>query len=152
MIFFILGCIASKITDSGLGDVQEEAPPYATVQSAQSHLDAFHQIAIDHGGNRTTGSSGYQASVEYVSEQLTLSGYSVDIQEFFVPTYRVNSPPQVTLEEEVLDETVFVPLTYSPSGEGEGMIVPVDLQIPPGNPNSSTSGCQSSDFEGFNQV
>ena len=150
MILFILGCTTSKILDSGVEEVQVE-PPYDTVHNALVHLDVFEQIASEHGGNRTTGSSGYQASVDYVSDQLSNFGYSVEIQEFFVSTYSVESPPEIILIDTPFDDTEFVPLTYSPSGAGEGPIVIVDVQIPPGSPNSSTSGCQSNDFEGFIQ-
>ena len=115
------------------------------------HLDAFEQIATSNNDNRTTGTTGYLASVEYVSQQLSSHGYDVTTQEFFVPTYRVNTPPEVVMAEEILEESEFVPLTYSPAGEGEGSIIVIDVQLPPGAPNSSTSGCQSSDFEEFTE-
>ena len=148
MIYLVLGCITSKIDDTSVEE-QPTTPPYNTVQTAILHLDEFEKIAIDHGGNRTTGSSGYLASVDYVSEQLSDFGYTVVKQEFFVPTFQVNTPPEVSLADGLLSENDFVPLTYSPAGQGEGTIIAVDVDIPPGSPNSSTSGCQSSDFEGF---
>lgn len=148
MIVIVLGCSTAKVVDTGVEEVPEE-PPFNTVQHAILHMDAFGGIASSHNGNRTTGSSGYQASVDYVSEQLSNFGYAVQLQEFFVPTYRVDSPPEVILAGSALEESEFVPLTYSPPGEGDGMIVVVDVQIPPGNPNTSTSGCQSSDFVNF---
>ncbi len=44
----------------------------------------------------------------------------------------------------------FSTATYSGSGDVTANITPVDVQIPPGEEaNSSTSGCEAEDFEGF---
>jgi hypothetical protein len=43
----------------------------------------------------------------------------------------------------------FVTLSYSGSGTVAARIQPVDLQLPPRRPNSSTSGCERAGFSGF---
>ena len=150
MILFWFACVSAKIDDSSVIDVEE--PPFDTVQQSLMHLDAFGQIASENEGNRTTGSTGYLASVEYVEEQLSLFGYEVTRQEFFVPTFSINAPPELSLNNDVVvDAASFIPLTYSPAGSGSGVLVGIDLQLPPGQPNSSTSGCQSQDFVDFEE-
>lgn len=43
-----------------------------------AHLQAFQAIADRSGGNRATGSAGYERSMDYVTEQLTDAGYAVE--------------------------------------------------------------------------
>ncbi|MET1065427.1 MAG: M20/M25/M40 family metallo-hydrolase [Arthrobacter sp.] len=46
------------------------------------HLEALQRIANDHGGNRASGTSGYEESARYVEEQLRAAGYAPVRQEF----------------------------------------------------------------------
>ena len=46
------------------------------------HLEALQAIADDHGGQRATGSNGFDASVEYVAGVLASAGYAVERQRF----------------------------------------------------------------------
>ena len=48
----------------------------------REHLEAFQRIADDHGGNRATGTAGFDASATYVAEHLGASGYVVDAHGF----------------------------------------------------------------------
>lgn len=45
-------------------------------------LDELARIAAAHGGNRAAGTSGYDASVAYVSDRLERAGYRVERQPF----------------------------------------------------------------------
>ena len=55
------------------------------------HLEALQAIADANGGTRTTGTAGFDASVEYVAEVLGAAGYVVDRQPFtFDDTSSVN--------------------------------------------------------------
>ncbi|UYM07490.1 M28 family metallopeptidase [Solicola gregarius] len=58
------------------------AAPDIDVAAVQAHLDALQQIADENGGNRATGTTGYRASVDYVTEQLETAGYTVTEQPF----------------------------------------------------------------------
>jgi aminopeptidase S len=49
---------------------------------AMKHLQALQKIADEHGGNRASGTSGYDASVEYVVRVLRNAGFKVS-----TPTY-----------------------------------------------------------------
>ncbi|MGH3359966.1 MAG: M28 family metallopeptidase, partial [Nocardioidaceae bacterium] len=58
------------------------AAPDIDVAAVRAHLDALQQIADENGGNRSTGTAGYRASVDYVTQQLEGAGYSVQEQPF----------------------------------------------------------------------
>lgn len=47
-----------------------------------THLRKFQEIADANGGNRGQGSAGYDASVDYVSQQLRDKGFDVETPEF----------------------------------------------------------------------
>lgn len=49
------------------------------------HLEALQRVADDNGGNRASGTSGYEESARYVEEQLRAAGYTPVRQTF---TYR----------------------------------------------------------------
>lgn len=126
-----------------------------TVDGVVEHLEAFQEIADDNGGDRAAGRPGYDASVDYVVEQLEAAGYDPTVQEFEFPYFEENSelirvsPNPRTF----VNGTDFLRNTFdsgSPEGTATGPLVPVDLVIPPGAaPNSSSSGCDAADFAGF---
>lgn len=53
-----------------------------TLDGVRSHQAAFQAIADANGGTRAAGTSGYEASVDYVVMILTAAGYDVTVQEF----------------------------------------------------------------------
>lgn len=116
-----------------------------------AHLDALQEAADADEGTRVVGSDAYETSARYVAGQLEAAGYAVTWQEFAYPVFDELSPP--TLESAGTSWTEgedFQTFTYSGSGEASGPIVAVDLILPPADEeNTSTSGCQASDFIGF---
>lgn len=56
----------------------------ATIDAASlsEHLEAFQRIADNHGGNRATGTPGFDASATYVVERLDTFGYEVKPRDF----------------------------------------------------------------------
>jgi aminopeptidase S len=58
------------------------AAPDIPVENVQAHLAELQRIADENGGSRSTGSAGYQASVDWVAATLQTAGYSVTVQEF----------------------------------------------------------------------
>ncbi|WP_433498185.1 M28 family metallopeptidase [Sphaerimonospora sp. CA-214678] len=126
----------------------------------KQHLRKFQQIADANGGNRAAGTSGYDASRDYVAGVLKKAGYTVTLQAFQFPFFSENSTG-------VLQRTAPTPKTYVPtppdgssigdfatmiySGAGDvtAPVQNIDLTLPPGEPNSSTSGCEAADFAGF---
>ena len=124
-----------------------------TVGGIMEHQRAFQNIATANGGNRAATTSGYDASVEYVSERLEAAGYDVSLDEFDFPTWEQNG--EATLAEvsptarSWVDGTDFLVSQFSASGNlmGEEIVPTNDIVFPaPGGPGSSTSGCEAGDF------
>ena len=53
-----------------------------TVDGIGEHQAAFQAIADANGGTRASGTSGFDASVDYVVDRLTAAGYRPAVQEF----------------------------------------------------------------------
>ena len=54
--------------------------PDINVDGVKHHLQKFQTIADDNGGNRAAGTSGYQASADYVAKTLDDAGFNVTRQ------------------------------------------------------------------------
>lgn len=125
-----------------------------TVAGIEEHLDAFQEIANANDGNRASGTSGYDASGEYVKKKLEEAGYEVVVQRFEFPFFEEVTPStfaQAAPGGRVYGEDDFLVMEYSGSGSVTGATVQgVELTLPPAaEENSSTSGCEPSDFTGF---
>ncbi|MCB9745606.1 MAG: M28 family peptidase [Alphaproteobacteria bacterium] len=137
--------------------VDSAAPAYAladavTREGFEAHLEALQAIADAYGGDRAAGSEGYAASVDYAAEVLERAGYAVERWPFTLNDYVVEGTPTLGLPEgePYTFDRDFSVLYSSGGGEVEGPIAPVDLTLPPTGPaNSSTSGCEASDFVDF---
>ena len=57
-----------------------------TVQGVRTHLAAFQAIAAANGGDRFSGSRGYDESVNYVAGKLRAAGYVVAVRPFVYMT------------------------------------------------------------------
>jgi Zn-dependent M28 family amino/carboxypeptidase len=127
-----------------------------TVPGVRSHQEALQVIADANAGTRASGTPGYDESVSYVASQLQAAGYSVVVQPFNYPLFQEFSLPvleqvaPVPMSYLAYDPTGFATLNYSGSGDVTALVEPVDITIPPGSvANTSTSGCEPSDFIGF---
>jgi aminopeptidase S len=67
----------SPLTSAALRDAVE-------VADIRAHLEELQRIAGAHGGNRATGTTGFEASVAYVADRLAAAGYEVERQPFSV--------------------------------------------------------------------
>ncbi len=117
-----------------------------TVGGIMAHERVFQRIANQNGGTRASGTPGYDASAAYVKKALKKAGYKVTEQTFTFPFFRELAPAvlaQVTPTAKDYETGTF---DFSGSGDVTGELVPIDLVIPPGEPGSSTSGCEPSDF------
>jgi len=56
------------------------AAPDVNVNGVLDHLTEFQSIAVANGGNRASGTPGYDQSADYVAETLTAAGYTVTRQ------------------------------------------------------------------------
>lgn len=116
----------------------EEAPARATVDEERigGHLDALQAIADANGGVRTVGTSGYDASVDYVATTMGDLGFAVEVAQVDYTGFR--ELPGATIE--VGGATWRAPddlhaLIYSAGGDVTGRVVMLD-----------ESGCAPSDF------
>src|SRR5829696_8322915 len=124
-----------------------------SVEGIMAHERAFQKIANSNHGTRVSGTPGYDASAAYVEGKLSAAGFKVERQAFDYPFFQVLTPttfsqtaPTAKSYEEGTD---FNLMGYSGSGNlVDAPVVPTnDILIPPGSTaNSSTSGCQASDF------
>jgi Zn-dependent M28 family amino/carboxypeptidase len=142
-VLFLAGaCLAA-----GLSEVRSEG--------AFAHIQALQEIATANGGNRAAGTNGYDRSADYVAERLREVGYVVRVEEFTFPFFEERSPPivsTVSAESELthFSSAAIRTLVNSGSGEVIARLQAVDLNASDGAPpGPSTSGCEASDFEGF---
>ncbi len=105
-----------------------------TLEGVRAHQAAFQAIADANGGNRAAGTPGYDASVDYVVEQLEGAGLSVDTHEF---DFSVTQP--IVQLTPVATTHPSGSITGSPLGTETDAVVPVDINLTP--PRANTSGC-----------
>jgi aminopeptidase Y len=145
------------VTGQALADPNNNTPAKltqaVTLNGVLRHLDALQGIANTYG-DRAAGRPGYQASVNYVVSRLTAAGYAPAVQSFDFPYVedrselrRVDPAPRIYARDADFTRNNFTP-TFQ--GTTTAAIQPVDVQVPPGPvANSSTSGCDPTDFAGF---
>ncbi len=121
-------------------------PQYVKVKDIRDHLQNLQTIARYNGGNRASGLPGGEITVSYIADQLERAGYDPKIQHFTFPFWQELSEPALEIvspeQKSYEPEKDFLTYQYSGSGDVTATAAPVDTQ-------SSTSGCEASDFEGF---
>jgi Zn-dependent M28 family amino/carboxypeptidase len=121
------------------------------LDGVREHQAALQAIADANGGIRTSGTSGYDASVDYVEDRMIDAGYDVTVQPFqfnaFIqlgPSTLSQTVPVATVYSEDVDYSL---MSQTDAGDVTAPVTAVDLDL--GLGNTSTSGCESSDFAGF---
>ena len=111
-----------------------------TPEGVSDHLAAFQAVADANNGIRTSGTPGYDQSVDYVSAMLEDAGYLVTIQSFQFQTFISLSPP-------ILEQVTPPPVgpvantIFSYSGSGDVTASVSTLSV--------VTGCNAADFAGF---
>jgi hypothetical protein len=129
---------------------QEQLLENVTLEGVRAHLVAFQEIADNNNGNRIAGTSGYEASVDYVVDTLRAAGYQPVLDEF-----SFHSLPLGTVQQTAPIQADYESGLISGSGSGtvEGVVIPVDLSLGkelwPADPATTTSACDDSDFAGL---
>jgi Zn-dependent M28 family amino/carboxypeptidase len=126
------------------------------VGGVQDHMAALQEIADANGDTRASGTPGYDASLEYVKDQLEATGYfDVTVQQFEYDVFRELAPaemerlsPAPRVYDNEGDDAEVVTMDYSGNGDVTGNLVATnDIVIPPGAAaNTSNSGCEPADF------
>jgi Zn-dependent M28 family amino/carboxypeptidase len=121
-----------------------------TVTGVMDHLEAFQDIADANGGNRQAGTSGHDASVDYVEALLDDAGYVTTRQEFsYERTDFTGSSLAMTAPatQTYTLGTDYLPMDFSGGGTASAPVTVVDVNLT--GDRASTSGCEASDFAGF---
>ncbi|MDZ5619274.1 M28 family metallopeptidase [Nocardioides sp. HM23] len=148
------GPVEAKDKDNGCNRTNDSVRKLlecVTLEGVLEHQEAFAAIADAHGGNRSAGTPGYDASADYVEDRLTAAGYDVTRQTFDVYSFEDHGGSE--LEQTNPDDVSYVEGTdfgatpHSEPGDVTAAVTPVDIQL--GLGNTSSSGCEDADFAGF---
>ena len=152
----LIGCVPAADVDPADPPVEAPVVPLTDLVTAATllpHLEAFDAIGRANDGNRAWGTSGHAASVAYAVEKLTAAGFTVEVHTSEAGFWE--------LEDSALEQVAPAPAVYSSgsdylaffysaAGDVIAPVTAVDVLIPPGSdPNTSTSGCEPADFDGF---
>jgi hypothetical protein len=164
LLTLLLLLISAVPAAAGADDDSRRLRRAVTVPGILAHEVAFQAIASTRGGNRLSGTRGYDGSADYVAKRARAAGLQVSRQEF-----EYDLDLLADFEPPVLDitgrgGTRFVPgiaggqfggdfgSMYKSAPYAVDITAPVwavDLVLPPGPaPDTSTSGCEESDYEG----
>ena len=112
-----------------------------TVESVRKHQSAFQDIANANNGTRASGTSGYDASTDYVVEQLEVAGYDVVTQQFPFTYWQVLGPSTLTQispnNVTYVEDANYTLMAYSSEADVSGAVTLVN-----------NFGCDTSDFDG----
>ena len=96
-----------------------------TVENVHDHLEALQAIADANDGNRGAGTSGYEASAQYVEQTLQAAGYETERQYFPFLFEEVHSTSLTEVSPTARD-VENIPMSYSqptPAGGVTGQLV-----------------------------
>jgi Zn-dependent M28 family amino/carboxypeptidase len=110
-----------------------------SAEGIMEHLRALQEIADANGGNRASGTPGYDASADYAAAVFEAAGYEVTRQPFEFTTFAV--------DEELVFEQV---APAEGAGPLEGVLMSYagdgDAEAPASLPTGSNLGCAPEDF------
>ncbi len=151
MLTLLLACSASPFetgaTDSG-GSSGPSLVERVELARLEAHLAALQGHADAHQGTRLAGGGGYEAGLDWAEALWLDVGLSPVRQAFPHRVFEELSEPVLSWEG-APDQPEITTFQNSPPGEVRATLQGVDLLLPPGAENASTSGCEASDFEGF---
>ncbi|WP_217154806.1 M28 family metallopeptidase [[Mycobacterium] fortunisiensis] len=111
-----------------------------SADAMMAHLDKLQEIANAHDGNRALGTSGYDASVDYVVNALRDKGFDVETPEFEV-RIPFAQDPQVTVGGQPVTAK---PLEFTIGTDQAGVSGPlVAAKV------EDTPGCEPADYDGL---
>jgi Zn-dependent M28 family amino/carboxypeptidase len=154
-----LGCALGAGSAPGFAAVGVDSTALreaVTVDGIRAHQQVLQSIADDADNTRASGTAGYDASADYVEQELAAAGYLITVQPFSFPFFQ-------ELSDAILERTSplpagvyvlgtdFLTMEYSGAGDVTALLQPTnDIVIPPGAAeNTSNSGCEPEDFDGF---
>ena len=141
----IPNALASPACEHRVNNTHKKLLECVTVDGVRTHQAALQTIADANNGIRTSGTPGYDASVDYVVDLMTEAGYEVTVQPFDFQTF-------ISLSPSVLEQVTPPPagpivnsiMSYSGSDDVTAQVTA--LAAPPVD---ATPGCEAEDFAGF---
>lgn len=141
MFAFVPGVFAgNESCDTRTNDTIKKLLECVTLDGAREHQAALQAFADANNGIRTSGTPGFDASVEYAAGIFNDAGYIVMVQPFQFQTFITLSP---TILEQVSPAPVASIVNNIMSYSGSG-----DLTAAVSTVNAIT-GCNATDFAGF---
>ncbi len=136
---------SSAACDNRVNNTHEKLLECVTLEGVREHQAALQAIATANNGIRTSGTSGYNASVAYAEGVFRNAGYNVTVQPFQFQTFVFLSP---ALLEQVSPAPAgaLANNIMSYSGSGDVTAAVTALAAPPAD---ATPGCEGADFVGF---
>jgi Zn-dependent M28 family amino/carboxypeptidase len=111
-----------------------------TADAMMAHLKKLQEIADANNGNRALGTSGYDASVDYVANMLRDKGFDVQTPEFEVHLPFADDPTVTVNGDKVAAKPLEFTRGTPPQGVS-GPLVPARVE--------DTPGCTASDYDGL---
>jgi Zn-dependent M28 family amino/carboxypeptidase len=118
----------------------------------RAHLKKWQQIANANGGQRSTGTSGHEASADYVINKLKATGYfNVSSQPFIATVWNQLAPPTLSASPAPPSpwavDTDYALMSDSGSGTASNApIAIIDFVEPTQQASTSSAGCEDADF------
>lgn len=124
----VAGCSSSDSGSSADSALAAGSALAARIDQQQliGHLEQLEAIAADNDGNRASGTSGYDASVDYVVQTLTDAGFEVQTPEFAFDQFIWGNQ---TLSADGTDIPVEA-LQFSPATPDGGLVAPLVVGAP----------------------
>ena len=142
-VFAATAAAGPKACERRVNNTHAKLLECVTVEGVREHQAAFQAIADANNGIRTSGSPGYDRSVDYVADRMTAAGYLVTIQSFQFQTF-VSLSPSVLEVAPTAGPIANNIMSYSGSGDVTAAVTA--LAAPPADP---TPGCEAADFAVF---
>ncbi|GAA4411364.1 aminopeptidase PaaP [Fodinibacter luteus] len=139
----------SAACDTRSNNTYQKLLDCVTLEGVREHQAAFQKIADNstdpvYPGTRAAGTVGYAESVEYVAGLLRDAGYQVTLDPVEIT---FNFPAELRQLTPVTADYETGVFTGSGSGEVEGNVIPVDINLT--GDRANTSGCEAADFAGI---
>jgi Zn-dependent M28 family amino/carboxypeptidase len=115
-------------------------------------LDRLQQIADEHDGNRAAGTSGHEASVEFVAGELRAAGYEVQLLPVALQVFLQAAPSALQIDapggaalEDLRD---FKAMTFSASGDVTATVFALGFNRDAKPGDRSGHGCTAAEWAG----
>src|SRR5438105_2783297 len=151
------GAISSAQCDAQVNDTPSKLLPCIQKNDLWKHMQKFQAIADANPGpdghpSRNSGEPGYKASADYVASVMQAAGYDVTLQPYTFEYYAYKGIPTFS-EVSPTAHSYVLGTDWGPGrsiGTASNALQPAGgIILPPTQTSSSTSGCTSTDFNGF---